>query len=460
MAVVKLLPDSRDLPEQLFIRDQPVHSGGEGTIYFTTDNRYVVKVYHRPSPEKPKLLSHILDLGKTLGDDEQYLAWPLGIINQVNGKAHVGVVTRRVPSTHQALVKLIYSPVDAVEQFRLGRSWLEYLKIARGTAAAVRAIHGKGMAHGDVHLKNFLANPTSAEVVMIDLDGLIVKGFLPPQVKGMPGFIAPEVVMGISKPDELTDRYSLAVLVLWILLLRNVMLTQICYDPDDQMHDDELGYGKYACFSENPGDRRNWIPRIGTPLFRRGALSIRTLTPKLQELTDRALIQGLHTPSKRPMSYEWENALAEAYDALICCPICRQSFFYQYWLQPPQRRQCPFCGTGVRAPLPAVLNLMEERTKGTYVYVRSVVLYHGLPIFVDIIESGRLPPFARRGTLKIGQVLWDPKEYFYRLINITDTPWQIISGGSGSVGHGDSVVLRKGLLLCFGPGKRLASVVE
>ncbi len=460
MGTVSLLPGSRNLPDQLTIYDQPTHSGGEGNIYFTPDSRYVVKVYHRPSPEKQKLLQQILNLGKSLGDDEQYLAWPLGIINQVNGKAGVGVVTKRVPSTHQALVKFIYSPVDAVEQFRKGRSWLEYLKIARGTAAAVRAIHGKGMAHGDVHLKNFLANPVSAEVVMIDLDGLIVKGFLPPQVKGMPGFIAPEVVMGKSKPDELTDRHSLAVLVLWILLFRNVMLTQICYDPDDPMRDDELGYGQFACFSENPSDRRNWITRIGTPLFRRGALSFRSLTPKLQELTDRALIKGLHEPPQRPMASEWEKALAEAYDALISCPVCRQSFFYQYWLQPPPRRQCPFCGTGVRAPLPAVLDLMEERTKGTYISVRSVVLYHGLPVFVDIIESGRLPPFARRGTPIIGQVAWDQRENVHRLINMTDTPWQIISGGSGSVGRGSSVPLRRGLLLSFGPGKRLARVLE
>jgi DNA-binding helix-hairpin-helix protein with protein kinase domain len=190
MAIVTLLPGSRNLPSQLTISDQPVHTGGEGSIFFSVDDRYAVKIYHCPPPDKQKLLQHVLDLGRNLGEDEQFLAWPLGIVDRLNGQPKVGVVTRRVPASYVPLYKLIYSPVEAVEQFRQGRSWLEYLKMARGVAAAVRTIHGKGMAHADIHLKNFLANPLSGEVVLIDLDGLVVKGFLPPQVKGMPGFIA------------------------------------------------------------------------------------------------------------------------------------------------------------------------------------------------------------------------------------------------------------------------------
>jgi DNA-binding helix-hairpin-helix protein with protein kinase domain len=460
MAIVNLLPGSRNLPSQLTISDQPVHTGGEGSIFFTLDGRYAVKIYHRPSPDKLKLLQYVLELGRNLGEDEQFLAWPLGIVDRLNGQSVVGVVTRRVPPSYVPLYKLIYSPIDAVEQFRQGRSWLEYLKIARGTAAAVRTIHGKGMAHADIHFKNFLANPVSGEVVLIDLDGLVVRGFLPPQVKGMPGFIAPEVIMSKDKPNELTDRHSLAVLVLWILLFRNVMKPQKCYDPDDPIHDDELGYGEFACFSENPNDRRNWIPTIGTPLFRRGALSYRVLTPKLQELTERALIHGLHDPHKRPQAVEWERALAEAYDLLVGCPTCRQSFFYPYWLQPPPRRQCPFCGAGVRPPYPAVLELLEPRAKGAHVVVRVIAIYHGLPLFADLAEPGQLPPFTWRGTPIIGQVVWDSREGAHRLVNNSDTSWRVITGGSSVVSRGASVLLRRGLLLSFGDGKRLVRVIE
>ena len=460
MGTISLLPGSRNLPNQLTIIDQPAYRGGEGSVYFTTDGHYAVKIYHSSPTDKQSMLQKILELGKNLGEDEQFLAWPLGIVDQLNSQHKIGVVTRRIPTTHVPLYKFIYSPLDAAEQFSQGRSWLEYLKMARGVAAAVRAVHGKGMAHGDVHFKNFLAHPSTGEVVLIDLDGLIVKGFLHPQVKGMPGFIAPEVMMKKSQPEELTDRYSLAVLVLWALLLRNVMLTQRCYDDEDQGHDDELGYGRYACFSENPNDRRNWISSIGTPLFSGGQLSYRSLTPKLQELTEQTLIHGLHEPQKRPQVLEWERALAEAYDVLVSCVACRQSFFYQYWLQPPPRRKCPFCGTGVRAPFPAVLELMEARARGAFISVRSVVLYQGLPVFADVVEPGRRPPFSRRGTPIVGQISWDARAGVYQLLNMSDTPWTIIAGGTGAVGRGASVALRRGLLFSFGNGKRLARVVE
>jgi DNA-binding helix-hairpin-helix protein with protein kinase domain len=459
MATVHLTPGSRNLPGQLTIGDRPVHSGGEGRIFFTADGRYVVKLYHHPSPDKQSLLQQVVALGKTLGDDEQFLAWPLGVVNQVDRQAATGVVTRRVPASYTPLYRLVYSPIDAVGQFRQGRSWLEYLKIARGAAAAVRTIHGKGMAHADIHLKNFLANPQSGEVVLIDLDGLVVKGFLPPQVKGMMGFIAPEVMTGRSRPEELTDRHSVAVLVLWVLLLRNVMLTQRCYDDEDPRRDDELGYGQYACFSEHPNDRRNWLARIGTPLFRGGALSYRALPPRLQELTELALIDGLHDPARRPQVSVWEKALAEAYDVLMGCPTCRQSFFYPHWVQPLQRR-CPFCGAAVRPPLPTVLELMEPRSRGNYIAARPVVLYHGLPLFADVAEPGRLPPFTRKDVPIIGQTAWDAREGVHRLINRSDNPWPVITGGSGSVGSGASVPLRRGLVLSFGDGRRVARVVE
>jgi DNA-binding helix-hairpin-helix protein with protein kinase domain len=460
MGTVKLLPNSRNLPPQLTINDQPAHQGGEGSVFFTPDGQYVVKLYHYSAADKQKLLQQIVDLGRNLGEDEQFLAWPVGIVDQLNNQHMVGVVTRRVAPSYLPLYKLMYSPAEAMVQFQQGRSWLEYIKIARATAAAVRTVHGKGLAHADIHLKNVLVNPASGEAVLIDLDGLVVKGFLPPQVKGMPGFIAPEVMMNTAKPDELSDRHSLAVLTLWTLLLRNTMQPRQCYDDEDPVHDDELAYGQEACFSEHPKDRRNWVPRIGTPLFRNGALSYRSLSPKLQELTDQALIHGLYTPAKRPQSIEWERALAEAYDLLIVCSFCRQSFFYQYWIQPAPRRQCPFCGTGVRPPFPSVLELNEARAKGAYVPVRMLVLYHGFPLFADITQPGTLPPFTRRATPILGQCVWDTREGVHRLFNGSDTPWQMIAGGSGMVGRGAAVALRKGTLFSFGDDKRLARVVE
>ncbi|MFZ5822822.1 MAG: hypothetical protein ACOY94_00555 [Bacillota bacterium] len=460
MATVTLLPESRNVGNQLVVADQPVHRGGEGSIYFSTDGRYVVKVYHKAPPDKVEMLRQVVDLGRNLGEDEKFLAWPLGIVNTMGGQKVVGVVTRRVPSSYTPLYKLVFSPVEAIEQFRQKRSWVEYLKIARGAARALWTIHGKGMAHADIHTKNFLADPQTGDVVLIDLDGLVVKGFLPPQVKGVMGFIAPEVMMGKSRPGDLTDRHSLAVLILWILLLRNVMHAKVCYDEDPQ-RDDELSYGEHACFSEHPADRRNWDTRVGIPLFRNGLLSYRTLPQRLQDLTERALIHGLHDPVQRPQVQAWERALADAYDLLIGCPNCQQTFFYPHWVSPPPRRQCPFCGSAVRPPYPAVLEIMEPRPGGLYAPVRPAIAYHGLPFFADIAEPGVSPPFTRRGLPVIGQTSWDRGAGVHRLENTGDLPWQVVAGGTGGkIGRGESVALKRGLVLSLGAGRRVIRVVE
>ncbi|MBW4495761.1 MAG: hypothetical protein KME26_22315 [Oscillatoria princeps RMCB-10] len=461
MPKISLLPGSRNLPKQLEIGDKPARTGGEGKIYFTADDCYAVKIYHRPSPDKKKLLQQILPLGNNLGEAEQFLAWPLGIAEKLDSEECVGCITRRIPKSYVELFKLTHSPRNVREQFQQGHTWMNYLKMARSIAAAVHTLHGKGMAHADIQWRNFLADISTGEAVLIDLDGLVVKGFLPPQVLGVHGFIAPEVEMGLASPSETTDRHSAAVLILWTLLFRNVMEAKVCYDDENEENDQKLSYGKEACFSENPNDRRNWLPNTGMPLFRGGALSFRMLTPKLRELTVKALIQGLHEPSFRPQVREWERALAEAYDVLVKCPACGHSYLYPYWLQPPQRRQCPFCGTSDKPPFPVVIELLDLKIKGIYTPARPAVLYGGLPLFADIIEPGGRPPFTRRSNVPVlGHTEWDAAESVFRLVNESDTLWPIVTGGSGAVKPGQSVALRRGLVLSFGDGKRLARVVE
>jgi len=449
------------LPDTLQIGTKPNHVGGQAYLYFS--GSYAVKIYKKPKADTKERLKKVIQLGQNLGDDEQVLAWPLGIVDRCDGNPCAGCVSRYVPTPpHTLLMKLLYSPVDAVKQFQEGRSWVEYLKIARSTAGAIRAVHDRGIAPSDISFMNVLADPQKGTAVVIDLDSVIVPGFIPPEVGGTPRFQAPELVMGSAMPSEKSDRYSLAVLLLWTLLFRNVMQPPqtACY-AEDPAEDERLGWGKYACFSEHPSERRHWFAKIGLPLYKRGALSYRCLTPKLQKLTDQALIDGLQAPDKRPTARDWERALAEAYDALVICPTCHQSFLYSFWVQSPLQRRCPFCGSVWKPPYPSVVELLESGiTKGANTPVRMVVLYHGLPLFADLAEPGQLPPFTRRGTPVIGQVVWDSREGVHRLVNNGDTPWRVIAGGSGAVGRGASVALRRGLLLSFGDGKRLARVVE
>lgn len=461
MPTVKIMPGGKSVPAQIQIKDKPDAFGGEANVYFTP--QYAVKIYKKSNPAAASRLKSVLHLGKDLGTDEEVLAWPLAIVEGIDSRPVQGCVSRYVPSPpHQLLWKLLYSPIDAAEQFKQGRSWVEYLKIARSTAGAIRAVHNRGIVPSDISFNNVLADPIRGTAVLIDLDSLIVDGFVAARVGGTPKFRAPEIVLGRSKINERSDRYAAAILLLWTLLFRNVMhpTPTACYS-EDEAEDERLGWGEKAVFSENPRDRRHWFPKIGVPLYRGGALSYHSLTPKLQSLTEQALIEGLHAPEKRPSVASWERALAEAYDTLGKCPACKQSCIYPFWMQPPQARRCAFCGSNAWRAYVSVGELYEPGPeKGIMQPVRPVVLQHGAALFSDALEPKSIPPFTRRGIPVAGKAAWNKDENAMHLVNMTGGPWRVVMGGTGVVQPGQSVALKKGMVVSFGPGKRLLQIKE
>ena len=465
MAIVSLYKNIKGVPARLDI-GEPKHEGGEGRIYFSRDGLYAVKIYHdqRVTPQKRQFLDRIAELGKWLSpEQERFLCWPLALVNYVDGKPRTGCVTRRIPASYKPLANMNQSALAAKEQFLSGRLWSHYLQIARGVARAVAALNGMGSAHTDLSNRNFLVNPETCDVVLIDLDGLVVPGFLPAQVSGTWGFIAREVMMGESKPNELTDRHSLAVQVLQTLLFRNVFQPLKTYDVD-QEKDEAIGWGEKLTFSEDPRDKCNRPSNLGIPLFNQGCLSYKMLTPALQKLTERACLDGVRQPNKRPSAKEWIDTLSYALDELYKCPRCRQHFPYPHWLSPPHRRQCPFCGQRIYQDLPSVLSLYEPRSRGKYVFVqRYLVMGDGWRLFADLLDPQRPPPMTRHGEPTVGHVQRDRRNNTNYLMNDEGKTWYARLPGEDSltkVSRGVSLPLQPGTVIHFGEGRRLAVVSE
>jgi len=463
MAVVTLHSPPDGVPDRVIVQDEP-RVGGEGAVFFSADGNFAVKVYHNPPSKKQEYLRRVIELFSNLSDTQkQFVVPPLALVSTFDGSPKVGFIMRRVPQQYRELLEFTYNPRCAAQQFQQGKTWAHYLKVARSVANAIMVLHGKGCAHSDIHFRNFLANLDTGQTVMLEMDGVVVQGFLPPGVKGMLGFMAPELIKNQQAlPDEKTDRYSLALLILHTLLFRNVMCPLRDYDSDPNVSE-ELGWGQYAVFSEHPTDHRHRPNHLGTPLYRRGTLSYKMLTPRLQALTEKAFIDGLHNPGKRPTAREWEEALAFALDELWHCSECRQFYPYPYKTQPPQQRTCPFCGDPIRQPYPAVLELYEERRQDNFVCLdRRLVLGHSFRVFEDVIEPHSKPPFTRQGARTVGHVEWDGNRGTYRLFNDSNNTWTAGSpdGKSFTVRSGESLVLSHGTRIQFGSGKRIARVIE
>lgn len=256
-------------------------------------------------------------------------------------------------------------------------NWLSYFRISILISRAVKRMHAAGLAHSDLSYKNVLVDPAGGNACLIDIDGLVVPGKFPPDVVGTPDFIAPEVLqtshlkVGDQKknlPRIETDRHALAVLIYMYLLYRHPLRGKKIHDADPQK-DELLSMGEKALFIEHPTDTSNNpnlkdVKPTSLPWADVTKIPHTICGPYLKTLFDRAFIEGLHDPSKRPSADDWEQSLIKTVDLMQPCPNpnCEQKWYvFDNTLKPI----CPFCKTAYKGELP-VLNLYSSRGKGNF----------------------------------------------------------------------------------------------
>ena len=119
-------------------------------------------------------LFHALSSGQ-----ERFILPPLALVESLDGQRRVGFLMRCVPPHYHELLDFALNPVVAAQQFRQGKTWTHYLQVTRSIANAIVVLHGKGCAHSDIHYRNFLVNLDEGDAIMLEIDGVVVPGFLP-----------------------------------------------------------------------------------------------------------------------------------------------------------------------------------------------------------------------------------------------------------------------------------------
>jgi serine/threonine protein kinase len=373
-----------------------IGQGGMKDVYMSPDKSYVVGFFREPQDANAlerlemitgKYRNNIF--GQTGGDYwKSVFCWPTHIVKH---EGRIGVVA---PTYHQHFFFTHGSVNNDMLGIR-GRekegkwfasasnqnkfldirergNWRNYLAICIKIARAVRRMHAAGLAHSDLSYKNVLVDPAGGNACLIDIDGLVVPGKYPPDVVGTPDFIAPEVMathhLDKSDPQRVlpsiaTDLHALAVLIYMYLLYRHPLRGSKVHDSDPNQ-DEKLSMGEKALFIEHPGDDSNrvllqHIRPSELPWKDTSRIPYTVCGPYLKELFDRAFIEGLHHPAKRPSANEWERALVKTNDLVQPChnPRCIQKW---YVFDNTRQPRCPFCGTPYRGTLP-VLNLYSSR---------------------------------------------------------------------------------------------------
>jgi len=256
--------------------------------------------------------------------------------------------------------------------------WGKFIRICLNVSRAVARMHAAGLAHSDLSYRNVLIDPITGNASIIDIDGLVVPGKFPPDVIGTPDFIAPEVLATLKLdkrdpnrklPSMLTDRHALAVMIYMYLLYRHPLKGGNYFGTGDSTEEDNLMMGEKALFIEHPTDKAN-RPKANQldpkefPWADIAKIPYTVCGPYLKALFDRAFIEGLHNPTRRPSAEEWKEALIKTVDLMQPCQnsSCEQKWFV---FDNSSKPKCPFCNTDYRGQLP-VLDLYYAPTPGNY----------------------------------------------------------------------------------------------
>lgn len=479
MSDIVTLTDSNG--DTVQFRNKIIAAGGMKDVYASPDKRYVVAFYRDPldaaAYQRLEMITNTYR--QRIFDDEQgayweqFFCWPTATVQH---EGRTGIVTPFYKdhfffehgSFNNDMLKIRGKDKEGKwfaspnNQFRFldereRGNWLNYLQLCLRLARAMRRLHAAGLAHSDLSYKNVLLAPTKGQICIIDVDGLVVPDRFPPEVVGTPDFIAPECVATShlpktdpqrALPSILTDRHALAVMIYTLLLLRHPLRGRKVH-AEDPGEDERLTMGEKALFIEHPSDdsnRANPEDAKPTELPWRDPKSLPyTVTgPYLKTLFDRAFIEGLHDPRRRPTADEWEVALIKTVDLVQPCQnsSCQQQWFVFDNTTAPR---CPFCGTPYRGQLP-VINLYSRRGDTFRSDNHRLMVYSNQSLFAWHIDRTIVPNerLADQYKSRVGYFVLHQQRWF--LVNERMPGLKDASTGD-AIALGDKVELKEGLQL-------------
>ncbi|PTA66918.1 protein kinase domain-containing protein [Deinococcus arcticus] len=298
-------------------------TGGQGSVYATQDERYVVKVLRLPDEAARDQWLRRLSAVRNLPLEDLKIARPIRLLQ----RPHVGYVMERVPGA-QPLASLCQVPhVEATpgEWYVRTGGLRRRLAVLARTARLLGHLHSRGLVYGDPSPANVLFSGDDT-VSLIDVDNLRYASKPLSERVLTPWFAAPEVYAGRSGVNSLTDAFAFAAMAFQTLTLVHPLL-------GDQVSQDEAEAEEAALRGEwpwidHPHDDRN---RSSTGLPR-----TLVLTPALRALAEQTFGEGLLDPLARPGLSAWEEALWEAMDRLLACPSCGAEADHTL-------AECPWC---------------------------------------------------------------------------------------------------------------------
>lgn len=395
---------------------ETIGSGGQGEVFKVTDSikYYALKVYHsNVSFEQFENLKFLIS--KT--PPSKSFVWPLDLYHENNRFGYL-----------MEFIQKRYKKISDIFVRKSEPTFKILFRFGYNLANAFFQLHSKGLCYKDISHSNILFAEDNGDILIIDNDNITVNNNPKSTILGTPRFMAPEIVRKENYPDNLTDLYSLSVLLFYILFLHHPLEGEKeykikCFD-DKAM---ELLYGKEPIFIFDPNDTSN-RPVHG---YHNNAIIFWNIYPDiLKNIFLKAFTEGLKDRNKRVRESEWKQIFLKIHDMIVYCEHCGVENFYK-------ENQNIICW-----------NCQKILTKRLILKINSniIVLNYDAKIYRHNINPSKVDFEKPIGIIKNKPD--NPK--IWGLQNLSDKPWTATISPNNvlkEIKPGQTITIKKGIKL-------------
>lgn len=322
-----------------------IGEGGQGTVYDIeiNGNDYALKWYNKKSLNNPDKFYDNLKNNIEQGAPTSAFLWPKYLTEVIAGE--FGYVMDLIPNEYKSFSDFLLTK----EKFP---SISVVINAALNITNSFRELHRQGFSYQDLNDGNFFINPKNGDVLICDNDNVAPYG----ESLGIAGkarYMAPEVVRNIKRPDIMTDRFSLSVMLFRLLFLDHPLEGKRTLCPCLTEELEQKFYGKEPLFIYDLNDGSN-MPVRGVHC---NVIKLWPLYPKfIRDKFIKAFSQeALCGSSTRLTDNDWQITFTRLRDSIIKCPCGGETFID---VDSPES----FCiNCGIKIPRPPVLTAKKYK---------------------------------------------------------------------------------------------------
>ncbi len=327
-----------------------IGSGGQGTVYLVDYNgmKWALKWYDISKMKDPAAFKNNIKKNISDGAPSNKFLWPRYLTKDMPDGTF-GYLMELKPESFDSFVDILNTYRLRVDPLT-GRAVKEPVRFTDlkamvtaviNIANAFRQLHRAGKSYQDLNDGGFFINVDTGAVLVCDCDNIAPDGanF---GIGGKPGYMAPEIVRGLAKPDVQTDKYSLAV-VLFKLLFRGdpmegeKVIKDVCLTEAAELKH----YGAEAVFVYDPDNTTN-RPVRG---IHDNVIKFWRMYPDyIKDAFIQSFTAGLTDPNKRIIENEWQKLFVRLRTEIISCTCGRTNFTSMFEKQDSTTYRCPKCG--------------------------------------------------------------------------------------------------------------------